>query len=188
MTGGTIVMGSDHAGFELKAQLVPFVRSLGHQVIDVGTDSTQSVDYPDFAVKVAREILMGRAARGILLCGSGVGASVAANKIPGIRAGNCEDYYSSHQGVEHDDMNVLVLGGRIVGQALAQDMVRAFLGADFTAEERHLRRLAKVQEIENHPERFREWRNARTESGSAGHGAGAAPGAADPRKRTGEAR
>lgn len=158
--GMTVVMGSDHAGFELKSQLVPFVRSLGHEVIDVGTDSTQPVDYPDFAEKVALEILSGRAQRGILLCGSGVGASVAANKIPGIRAGNCEDYYSSHQGVEHDDMNVLVLGGRIVGSALAQDMVRAFLAARFTAEERHLRRLTKVREIESHPERYRAQGNA----------------------------
>lgn len=153
----TIVIGSDHAGFDLKQTLVPFVRSLGHEVIDVGTTSRDSVDYPDFAEKVAEQILKGRADRGILLCGSGVGASVAANKIPGIRAGNCEDYYSSHQGVEHDDMNVLVLGGRIVGTALAQDMVRAYLAAAYTAEERHRRRLGKVDAIERHPEKYREW-------------------------------
>ncbi len=154
---GTIVIGSDHAGFDLKESLLPFVRSLGHEVIDVGTHSRDPVDYPDYAEKVAEQVLTGRAVRGILLCGSGVGASVAANKIPGIRAGNCEDYYSSHQGVEHDDMNVLVLGGRIVGSALAQDMVRAFLAAVYTAEERHRRRLAKVEAIERHPERYREW-------------------------------
>ena len=144
----SVVMGSDHAGFDLKSALVPFVRSLGREVIDVGTHSHEAVDYPDYAAKVAAEILSGRAERGILLCGSGVGASVAANKIPGIRAGNCEDYYSSHQGVEHDDMNILVLGGRIVGPALAQDMVRAFLEAAFTGEARHLRRLEKVQALE----------------------------------------
>jgi len=158
MSGERIVIGSDHAGFDLKQTLVPFVRSLGCEVSDVGTHSHDAVDYPDYAEKVAIEILEGRATRGILLCGSGVGASVAANKIPGIRAGNCEDYYSSHQGVEHDDMNVLVLGGRIVGTALAQDMVRAYLAAKFTAEERHLRRLKKVEAIERNPERFRSLR------------------------------
>ncbi len=160
-----IVIGSDHAGFDLKEVLVPFVRELGHAVTDVGTRDRSPVDYPDFAVAVAREILEGRADRGILLCGSGVGASVAANKIPGIRAGNCEDYYSSHQGVEHDDMNVLVLGGRIVGSALAQDMVRAYLGARFTREDRHLRRLAKVAAIEADPARFKPARPATRAAG-----------------------
>ncbi|MBX3354573.1 MAG: ribose 5-phosphate isomerase B [Phycisphaeraceae bacterium] len=153
-----LVIGSDHAGFDLKELLVPFIRSLGHHLVDVGTHSRDSVDYPDFAEKVAVEILAGRADRGILLCGSGVGASVAANKIPGIRAGNCEDYYSAHQGVEHDDMNVLVLGGRIVGSALAQDMVRAYLGAVFTAEERHVRRLRKVDLLERSSARFEQLR------------------------------
>jgi len=143
-----VALASDHAGFTLKQELVVFVRGLGHTVIDLGTDSTASCDYPDFAEKIAAEILGGRAERGILLCGSGVGASVAANKIPGIRAGNCEDYYSAHQGVEHDAMNVLVLGGRIVGGALAQDMVRAYIDAKYTNEERHARRLAKVKAIE----------------------------------------
>lgn len=143
-----IALASDHAGFALKQELVAFVRSLGHTAIDLGTDSTAACDYPDFAEKIAEEILSGRADRGVLLCGSGVGASIAANKIPGIRAGNCEDYYSSHQGVEHDAMNVLVLGGRIVGGALAQDMVRAYLAAKYTNEERHARRLAKVNAIE----------------------------------------
>ena len=143
-----IVLGSDHAGFELKDHLRGFVESLGHEVIDVGTDSTESVDYPDFAEKVALAVVEGRAERGIMLCGSGVGASIAANKIPGIRAANCEDYYSAHQGVEHDAMNVLVLGGRIVGRALAEDMVRGYLAAEYTGEERHARRLAKVEAIE----------------------------------------
>ena len=143
-----VALASDHAGFTLKQELVAFVRGLGHTVIDLGTDSLASCYYPDFAEKIAAEILEGRVERGILLCGSGIGASVAANKIPGIRAGNCEDYYSSHQGVEHDAMNVLVLGGRIVGGALAQDMVRAYLDAKYTNEDRHARRLAKVNAIE----------------------------------------
>ena len=143
-----VALASDHAGFELKQQLVDFVRRLGHEVTDLGTHSTTPCDYPDFAEKIAAEVVSGRVERGILLCGSGIGASVAANKIPGIRAGNCVDYYSSHQGVEHDAMNVLVLGGRVVGVALAQDMAQAFLNAKYTNEERHARRLAKVQAIE----------------------------------------
>ena len=150
-----IAMGSDHAGFELKEQLRIFVESLGHQVVDVGTHSTESVDYPDFAEKVAIEIITGRVNRGIMLCGSGVGASVAANKVPGIRAANCEDYYSAHQGVEHDDMNMLVLGGRIVGSALAEDMVRGYLAAVYTGEARHARRLAKVASIEARAAEFK---------------------------------
>ena len=149
-----IVMGSDHAGFDLKEELKAFVLELGHEVNDVGTHSTESVDYPDYAEKVGVEIISGRADRGIMLCGSGIGASVAANKIPGVRAGNCEDYYSAHQGVEHDDMNVLVLGGRIIGSALAQDLVRAYLSAEYTNEERHARRLAKVQSIEDRRPEF----------------------------------
>lgn len=144
-----IVLGSDHAGFDLKEHLHGFVKSLGHEVIDVGTDSTESVDYPDYAEKVALAVVGGEVDRGIMLCGSGVGASIAANKVPGVRAANCEDYYSAHQGVEHDAMNVLVLGGRIVGQALAEDMVRAYIEAEYTGEERHERRLAKVRAIES---------------------------------------
>ena len=150
-----IAIGSDHAGFELKEHLRTFVESLGHEVVDVGTHSTASVDYPDFAEKVAIEIITGRVDRGIMLCGSGVGASVAANKVPGIRAANCEDYYSAHQGVEHDDMNMLVLGGRIVGSALAEDMVRGYVAATYTGEERHARRLAKVMSIEARAAEFR---------------------------------
>ena len=143
-----IALGSDHAGFDLKEHLRPFIESLGHEVEDFGTHSRESVDYPDYAEMVALAVVEGRADRGIMLCGSGVGASIAANKVPGCRAANCEDYYSAHQGVEHDDMNVLVLGGRIVGQALAEDMVRGYLAAQYTGEERHQRRLEKVLAIE----------------------------------------
>lgn len=144
-----IVIGSDHAGFELKNELKALVESMGHEVHDVGALEYDALDdYPDFAEKLAVELMEGRADRGILLCGSGVGASIAANKFPGIRAANCEDYYSAHQGVEHDEMNVLVMGGRIIGGAVASDMVRAYLGAEFTAEERHLRRSGKVRAIE----------------------------------------
>jgi ribose 5-phosphate isomerase B len=144
-----IVVGSDHAGFDLKQNLVPYLRELGHEVVDVGTNSTAPVDYPDYAQAVAEAVRNGQAERGILLCGSGVGASVAANKIPGIRAGLCHDTYSAHQGVEHDDMNVLVLGARVIGQELAHELVRAFLGAKFTGAERHRRRLEKVQALEH---------------------------------------
>jgi ribose 5-phosphate isomerase B len=143
-----IVIGSDHAGFELKQQLIPVIQELGHEVLDVGTDSTAAVDYPDFAAKVGHAILDGRAERGVLICGSGVGASVAVNKLHGIRGGICHDTYSAHQGVEHDDMNVLVLGSRVIGTALAADLVRAYLPAKFTHEERHVRRLNKVLALE----------------------------------------
>ena len=145
-----IVMGSDHAGFELKNELKALVESLGHEVHDVGAlEYDPQDDYPDFAEKLAIELMEGRADRGILLCGSGIGASIAANKFPGIHAANCEDYYSAHQGVEHDKMNVLVMGGRIIGGAVASDMVRAYLGAEFSAEPRHVRRTGKVKAIED---------------------------------------
>ena len=143
-----IVIGSDHAGFPLKEDLTAYIRQLGHQVVDVGTHSTEPVDYPDYAEALGQALLGGRAERGVLICGSGVGASVAANKHHGIRAGLCHDTYSAHQGVEHDDMNVLVLGGRVIGEALARELVLAFTGATFTHEERHERRLAKVRAIE----------------------------------------
>jgi RpiB/LacA/LacB family sugar-phosphate isomerase len=132
----------------MKQNLDDFLRGLGHEVIDVGTCSTVSVDYPDYAQAVADTVRAGRAERGVLICGSGVGASVAANKIPGIRAGLCHDTYSAHQGVEHDDMNVLVLGSRIIGPELAKELVRAFLDANFSGEERHVRRLGKIKAIE----------------------------------------
>lgn len=143
-----VALGSDHAGFELKERLKLRLIERQHDVLDVGTHSTASVDYPDFAESVGLAVRDQKAERGILVCGSGVGASIAANKIPGIRAGLCHDHYSAHQGVEHDDMNVLVLGGRIIGEALAFDLVQAFLAARFTAEDRHVRRLEKVIQLE----------------------------------------
>ncbi len=145
-----LAIASDHAGYPLKALLIPHLRELGHQVADLGTDSPgKSVDYPDFAAAAAREVAAGRAERAIVICGSGVGACVAANKLKGIRAGLCHDTYSAHQGVEHDDINVLCLGARIVGQALAFEIADAFLKARFSEEERHKRRLRKIDELEN---------------------------------------
>jgi ribose 5-phosphate isomerase B len=143
-----MVIGSDHAGFAMKNAMGDLLRSLGHSVLDVGAFNENPSDYPDFAEAVGRALLEGKGDRGLLVCGSGVGVSVAANKIPGIRAGMCHDTYSAHQGVEHDDMNVLVLGSRIIGEKLAEDVVKIFLGAKFTAEERHLRRLNKLKAIE----------------------------------------
>ena len=143
-----IAVGSDHAGFALKQDLAAYLREMGHQVLDVGTHSTAPVDYPDYAEAVGNAVLDGRAERAVLVCGSGVGASVAANKLTGIRAGLCHDTYSAHQGVEHDDMNVLVLGSRVIGPELARELLRAFLGATFSGEERHRRRLAKVVALE----------------------------------------
>lgn len=143
-----VVVGSDHAGFELKKVLSDHLQHNGHLVLDVGTYNTDPVDYPDYAEAVAQSVLRGEAERGILICGSGVGAAVAANKVPGIRAGLCHDGYSAHQGVEHDDTNVLVLGARVIGTELAKDISLIFLNARFTAEERHQRRLKKVLDIE----------------------------------------
>ncbi len=143
-----IAIGSDHAGFTLKRELATLVTGLGHSVVDVGTTSTAPVDYPDYANAVGQAVLDCRAERGILICGSGVGACVAANKLPGVRAGLCHDTYSAHQGVEHDDMNVLVLGARVIGPELAWELVRAYLAAQFTGEERHRRRLGKIKAME----------------------------------------
>jgi ribose 5-phosphate isomerase B len=143
-----IAIGSDHAGFQLKEIMSAYLRELKHQVVDVGTHSTEPVDYPDFAEAIGKTLREGQADRGVLICGSGVGASVAANKLPGIRAGLCHDTYSSHQGVEHDDMNVLVLGARVIGVELARELVRVFLGAEFTGEERHRRRVEKIRLME----------------------------------------
>jgi ribose 5-phosphate isomerase B len=143
-----LVIGSDHAGFQLKVAIGEFLKAQGYEVLDVGAFDEEPSDYPDFAEKVGAAVLDGRGERGVLICGSGVGVSVAANKIPGIRAGMCHDTYSAHQGVEHDDINILVLGSRVVGVMLAQDLVKAFLGAKFTNEERHVRRLGKVKAIE----------------------------------------
>jgi ribose 5-phosphate isomerase B len=143
-----VAVASDHAGFSLKGKVAEYLGSLGHTVEDLGTCDTTPVDYPDFAEAVATAILGERVERAVLICGSGVGASVAANKFPGIRAGLCHDTYSAHQGVEHDHMNVLVLGGRVIGEALAHELVGAFVGAKQSQEERHLRRLAKIEAIE----------------------------------------
>jgi ribose 5-phosphate isomerase B len=143
-----VAVGSDHAGFSLKQEIAAQLRNHGYEVVDVGTDSEAAVDYPDFAEKTGRAVLDGRAERGVLICGSGVGASIAANKLKGIRAAICHDTYSAHQGVEHDDMNVLVIGARVIGVAVAHELVRHFLGARFTQEERHVRRLNKVKAIE----------------------------------------
>ncbi len=143
-----IVIGSDHAGFQLKVAMGDLLRTLGHDVLDVGAFNENPSDYPDFAEAVGRAVRDRKAERGVLICGSGVGACVAANKLYGIRAGMCHDTYSAHQGVEHDDVNVLVMGSRVVGSKLAEDLVKAFLGATFTNEERHVRRLGKVKALE----------------------------------------
>lgn len=143
-----IAIGADHAGFTMKEDLASQIRKLGHEVLDMGTHSTDAVDYPDFSEAVGKAVVEGKAGRGVLICGSGVGASVAVNKIPGIRAAVCHDAYSAHQGVEHDNMNVLVLGSRIIGPELARELVRTYLAAQFSGEERHRRRLAKVEAIE----------------------------------------
>ena len=146
-----IAVATDHAGFPLKRPIIDELRRLGHEVLDLGTDSEAPVDYPDYAEAAGDAIRSGRAERAVLICGSGVGASVAANKMPGIRAAVCHDTYSAHQGVEHDDMNVLTLGARVVGPALALELVDAFVGAQFSGAERHVRRLKEVLAIE---ERF----------------------------------
>ena len=143
-----VAIGADHAGYLLKQELIPSLQALGDEVLDLGTDSTAPVDYPDIAAAVGHAVAEGRAERGVLICGSGVGASVAANKLPGIRAGLCHDTYSSHQGVEHDDMNVLVLGSRVIGVELARELVRTFLNARFSHEPRHERRLGKIRALE----------------------------------------
>jgi ribose 5-phosphate isomerase B len=144
-----LAIGADHAGFPLKEEIRGYLERLEHEVIDLGTYNTEPSDYPDFAEAVGRTLMAGRAERGILVCGSGVGVNVAANKMPGIRACMCHDTYSAHQGVEHDDMNVLVLGARIIGSALAFDLVSSFLNAHFQKqEERFVRRLNKVKAIE----------------------------------------
>ncbi|MBL0062624.1 MAG: ribose 5-phosphate isomerase B [bacterium] len=143
-----LAVGSDHAGFALKKELVEWLTSQGHMVVDVGTHSTDAADYPDFAQKVSHEVIEHRAERGIIVCGSGVGACVAANKIKGIRAGMCHDTFSARQGVDDDDMNTLCLGARIIGGELAREVVKAFLNAKFSGLERHQRRLNKVLAIE----------------------------------------
>jgi ribose 5-phosphate isomerase B len=145
-----ISIGADHAGYEMKQVLISHIEKLGHEVSDVGTFQPDTPDdYPDFATLVALEVRGGKVDRGVIVCGSGVGVSVAANKFKGIRAGLCHDHYSAGQGVEHDDMNVLVMGSRVIGPAAAVDALDAFLKATFSGEERHVRRLAKVKAIED---------------------------------------
>ena len=144
-----IVIGSDHAGLELKSVVASWISNWGHEVVDAGAyEFDRDDDYPDFAEATAMAIKEDRADRGILLCGSGVGASITANKIPGIRAAMCHDNYSAHQGVEHDDMNVLCIGARIVGIELAKELINTFIEARFTGEPRHVRRIAKISAIE----------------------------------------
>jgi ribose 5-phosphate isomerase B len=150
-----IAVGSDHGGYALKGVIISAVREAGHDVLDQGTDSSAPVDYPDYVEKVGEIIQSGKAQRGIILCGSGVGACIAANKMHGIYAGICHDTYSAHQGVEHDDMNVLCLGARVIGEELAKEIVKTFLSARFmgnnSGEERHSRRVAKIRKLESRP-------------------------------------
>jgi ribose 5-phosphate isomerase B len=143
-----IALGADHAGYPLKTEVARFLEKEGHQIIDLGTHNTEPVDYPDYAKAVGQAVQHGQVERGILVCGSGVGACVAANKLRGIRAALCHDTYTAHQGVEHDDVNVLCLGGRVVGPALAFDILKAWLGAHFSQGERHRRRVEKIVELE----------------------------------------
>ena len=144
-----VAIGADHAGYDLKQTMLPFLTKHGFVVIDLGTDTADiPSDYPDYAQAVAQAVTSGEAELGILLCGSGVGVSVAANKIPGIYAGLCHDTYSAHQGVEHDNMNVICIGSRVIGVELAREIVKTFLSAKFSEEERHIRRVGKIKAIE----------------------------------------
>lgn len=144
-----VAIAADHAGFEFKNELGKHIRELGHEVVDLGAHVFDPQDdYPDFAALAARAVTDASVERGVLICGSGVGASIAANKVKGARAGLCHDTYSAHQGVEHDNMNILVLGSRTIGPALAEDLVKTFLGATFSGEARHVRRLEKVKVLD----------------------------------------
>ncbi len=144
-----IAIGADHAGFEMKRDLAGYLAQGGHEVTDLGTHSTAAVDYPDIAEAVAQAIRNGQADRGVLVCGSGAGASVAASKFPGVRAAVCHDAYTARQAVEHDDLNILCLGARVIGPALARTLTDAFLAASFSGDERHVKRLAKIDGIES---------------------------------------
>ena len=143
-----VALAADHAGFEMKRDLAGKLAKDGHEVLDLGTHSAAAVDYPDFAEAVADMLRQGQAERGIIVCGSGAGVSIAASKFPGIRAAVAHDVYTAHQAVEHDDMNVLCLGSRVIGAALAREIVDAFMSARFSGDERHLRRLAKIHDFE----------------------------------------
>jgi ribose 5-phosphate isomerase B len=142
-------IATDHGGFDLKETLIAYLRAAGHEVVDFGAYKPEpGDDYPDFVIPLARAVAAGQVKRGVAVCGSGVGASVAANKVAGARAGLVQDHYSAHQGVEHDDMNILCIGGRVMGPMAAEDLVDAFLAAEFSHGERHVRRLNKVAELE----------------------------------------
>ena len=143
-----VACGFDHAGFPLRGRLLPLIEAFGNEVLDLGTDNTEPIDYPDKALEVGRAVVSGEADRGIIVCGSGAGVSVAACKIRGIRAATIHDHYTAHQGVEHDGVNVLCLGARVIGAEEAAEIVTAFLAASISNEERHVRRRAKVEEIE----------------------------------------
>ena len=143
-----VALAADHAGFELKEKIEAYLKEAGFEILDLGTNNEEPVDYPDFARAIGKALQQQKADRGILICGSGVGACVAANKMSTIRAGLCHDTYSAHQGVEHDDINVLCLGARVIGEELARELVSAFLAVSFTCEERHVRRLAKIEAME----------------------------------------
>jgi RpiB/LacA/LacB family sugar-phosphate isomerase len=143
-----IAVGSDHAGYPLKEHIASWLAESGHAVYDLGTHSADPVDYPDYAAAVAQAVLDGRADRGVIVCGSGAGAAIAANKLTGIRAAVAHDTYTAHQMVEHDDVNVLALGSRVIGQALAEELIRTFLDAKFSRDERHVRRLDKIRALE----------------------------------------
>jgi ribose 5-phosphate isomerase B len=144
-----IAVAVDHAGFPLKDTAIDVIRQAGHEPVDLGTYGTEAVDYPDFAEKLGLAIQAGEADRGVFICGSGVGASIAANKVKGVFAGLCHDTYSARQGVEHDDMNVLCLGARVIGPELAKELLAAYLGAEFSAEERHQRRVSKIHRLDD---------------------------------------
>lgn len=143
-----IAVGADHAGFEMKDQMAALLEAAGHTVVDLGTDGPESVDYPDYSAAVGRAVLDGRADRGIVFCGSGAGAAIAANKLDGIRCAQANDTYTAHQGVEHDDVNVIAMAARVIGPALAWEIIEAFIAAEFTPKERYVRRLQKVAELE----------------------------------------
>lgn len=144
-----VAVGCDHGGFDLKGVIIDFLKKEGHEVIDLGTNSKEPCDYPDFSLAVGKCVAEKKADRGIILCGSGVGASVAANKVPGVRAGLCHDTFSAHQGKEDDDTNVLCMGARVIGPQLALEVLKAWMHAEFSGAERHVRRLQKVLKIES---------------------------------------
>lgn len=143
-----VAVACDHGGFPLKGCVIEVIKKLGHEVLDLGTFNEERVDFPDFAWKAGRAVLDGQAERAVVICGSGVGASIAANKMKGIYAGLCHDTYSAHQGVEHDNMNVLCVGARIIGMELAAEIVRSFLGAEFLNSGNYLRRFEKIRQME----------------------------------------